>query len=423
LSIQKAKELLAEAANEFYEEVAQIKPQWKFSVVYDVVPHVAAAAPASVSVCGVTVTQTPVNQRPFMAKCLIGRLSIARAGNRNGSSLSQFTLPKDAKVTPELISSEPMLFTVLKAERFANKLEKSRDLRFLEFGMNYNALRAAIISDLTEEQASIRRFQWSGPIPEPTLLEHVPNFCAFVGYAFTMSASGEFAGNNIKLAVEVGTRMHVLLKRWMRWHDRIMIGRRTRVLTSLCTSILEKMLARHKPDQLQRTTMLDEEFKKFKEKGLEELIADCRNGVMSCAASNNTELRFRGMARGTVQRIVANEKPPHVVVDRWAMNTIRDRRLILHKLRCDFNAVGKVKEKTTREEQHNRLDFLGCMAGHPLIECPAGIAGLTCRICDEPVSKMGAKQCAPCGWVVCFDCFYFGNIARWQPRIEEEATV
>src|SRR5205807_1974914 len=102
---------------------------------------------------------------------------------RNGACVAQVSLDASKAIVPATIAGAEVSYAILKAQPFERKLACCADRALLSDDTARSVLKAAIVSDLSEEQQALRRFDWSGPIPEPTLLEHTPRLCAFVARA------------------------------------------------------------------------------------------------------------------------------------------------------------------------------------------------------------------------------------------------
>mgnify|MGYP003387110543 CR=1 FL=1 len=216
--------------------------------------------------------------------------------------------------------------------------------------------------------------------------------------------------------------LHYLLTRWVFWHDKCMIKRRFKALTAHCTDLLEKMLSNVCGGSSAKwrdmsTAMANGEHKDL---SVDECIEAARKGFAQDNCLSNTELWFRVVHRKTIDGMRMKEKPPQVVTNRWVMESNRDRKLALHKLRTDFGAEGEVEKSTSREKQNMRLDFLTCQHNHTLSDIDRAVCMACCGICEEPMKNYGGQHCDVCRWYVCSECNVRGNNVRWNPKIPEE---
>ena len=421
--MQKARESMAKAGESLFDEITQRRPQWKFVVVYEIAAHFSCTPPTAASVCGVTLTYISKEQRTSLKTFMVGRLSVVRTGNRNMSNIQGYNLG-DGKILPQTIVSLPMIYTVLKAMPPRQKMEYlARPEYVAEHGDNYEAIRAAIVSDIIEEQCSLRREVWSGQIVDERLLEHAPVLCAFIAQVLGLVESGTMTETLQKLIMDIGSFLHYLIGRWTCWHDHIMVNRRWRALSNVSNDALSKVLDHLDKSKSWKQATTTKFTSLFKKKTVDQLVATATKGHSGERSSSNTELLYRVMDADALQQIRRDEKPPQVVVNRWKMDSERDRRLILHKLRVDFGPEGEVVARTTRDKQHQRLEFLNCKGNHELKECRD--IKSPCQVCDEEMKFSPSQKglagycCGPCQWRVCLTCWERGNKANWNPQIDE----
>ena len=173
------------------------------------------------------------------------------------------------------------------------------------------------------------------------------------------------------------------------------------------------------------TAIKAEQIRRKQVKDVDDLAVQMAKGLATNRSSQNVELAFKGMCPAIVSGIRAQEQPAQIVVDRWVMPTSRHRKAQLHKLRTDFdNKTGEVKRRTTRDEQHRRLDYIACPGNHTLTELGATKLpqdAPICGICEEAV-VYGGRQCRPCQWTVCVACLAIGDGTTWEPEIDAEAA-
>lgn len=417
LTYHKARVLVAQEGDALYDEVCRLQPQWKFVVVYQLAPHLTFAGrlPSFVDVCGVRLHFLPPEKRPFIHAMFLGRLSVVLSSRRNGPQVQGFHTGQDA-ISPQLINSREMCYTILKAMPPHEKLHYLRhDTKFYESdAMHYDCLRAALLSDVLEEQASLRRVVWSGPIADSHLLNHSPLLCAVVAAAALRFADRQSPPSTTtrRLFYEMFTVLHYLLSRWNRWHDFAMFHRRRSVLSKAACALLSHALNMMEEETKWRAHIKSVLHPQSSKVDIDVLVQRYMAGFANVRASHNAELMHRVMDEAALCHMRSQEKPPQVVVNRWKMGTPRDRKLVLHKLRTDFGNDGEVERLTTRTEQHHRLNFLQCHGKHTLGEIHLQ-ATSACSICEEQLSLSSVLGCSACRWVVCPECWEAGNRAAW----------
>jgi len=161
-------------------------------------------------------------------------------------------------------------------------------------------------------------------------------------------------------------------------------------------------------------------------------------------STQNHSLMAKVASREWLEGLRAQEKPPHIVLGRWELNSPRERACMLHKLCSDFNADGEVSATTSRSEQHARLAYLSCPRRHPVADvAPMELSQIAqsggqvgCGICNEPVIfdpaaiqnvPMGftiwpPKRCTQCQWWVCSSCMLLAEQKQWVPRVQNAQT-
>jgi hypothetical protein len=425
-TVAQAKAECAKAGEILYSEIAEIRPTWKFLVAYELAPHFVQMSNTNVVVAGIRLERIKELSVLTVKRVRFGRLSLIRSTNRNSTNIQCLHTGDDA-ITPEAIVSLPMIYTLLKAQPLQQKLLYLQKHGFVEaHDDNLIALQRCIVSDIIEEQFALRRVEWSGKLLDCNLLEHCPTLCAFAQFAI----EEYFATDNSMLPslrqtlVGIACLCLYTIKRWTRWYDWMMLHRRWRSLRHECCSLLERVISVLDKDKRMNIILLNLS-KEYGKKDLEELLKDMSTGPAGTRSSGNDELIFRVIEYKELVGFRLRERPPRVVEDRWCMENSRERKLALHKLQMDFKqSDGLIKQKTTREERHERMDFLNCAGNHSATELRMRVDD-PCSICGEPMAlsyndvlQNGGMSCSKCRWFVCYACWYQGNNARWNPQVD-----
>lgn len=443
-----ARKVLAPAADNLYDRVAEAMPRWRFCIVYMLAPHVTAPAARLASFTLKSfpgITFAPLKGDGIIPPSMcVGRLFVRRSVNRNASAaLQHIPLPAGSgKVDAQFIASRQVLYGSLKATPLWRRLEMmADDTQINSMPDMFGALVASVLSDLAEEQVALRRHNFSWPIKQSEVICHASLLCCFAVAAVDVASLQSASSAAFRT---VAAKVTLLANKMVGWEDKIMICRRGRFLTDATLAVLAPVLS--KLPEASNTEPSRTELEQLTPSQLVGLYTSGRWFDPSLVRGmSNWELEARVVSSTVMDEIRAREEPPVILVGKNELNSARERAGMLHKLGGDFNADGEVDAQTTRTAQAARTLWLRCPLRHevgvvPLAElqqlarsgvvCGCGICGDQVIFDPAAITASGwpagyvispPRRCSSCpggGWWVCALCQLLATQKQWCPQIE-----